>query len=159
MNILRWNCRGLGNLRAATVLSHLVREKAPNVLFLMETKQTVDEMRKTQVDLKYDSMLAVPCVHRAGGLAMLWKKEVSLDIQTYSLNHIDARIMTDLNSPWRLTGFYGRLEEHRKHESWSYLRHLHSRDSLPWLCIGDYNEILNSNEKQGRIPRPSYGGV
>ena len=68
MNILRWNCRGLGNLRAATVLSHLVREKAPNVLFLMETKQTVDEMRKTQADLKYDSMLAVPCVHRAGGL-------------------------------------------------------------------------------------------
>ncbi|KAK9998304.1 hypothetical protein SO802_017907 [Lithocarpus litseifolius] len=82
------------------------------------------------------------------------KKDVSLDIQTYSLNHIDARIMTDLNSPWRLTGFYGRPEEHRKHESWSYLRHLHSRDSLPWLCIGDYNEILNSNEEQGRIPRP-----
>ena len=45
--------------------------KTPNVLFLMETKQTVDEMRKTQADLKYDSMLAVPCVHRAGGLAML----------------------------------------------------------------------------------------
>ena len=153
MNILRWNCRGLENLRAATVLSHLVREKAANVLFLMETKQTVDEMRKTQADLKYDSMLAVPCVHRAGGLAMLWKKEVSLDIQTYSLNHTDACIMTDLNSPWRLTGFYGRPEEHRKHEK-SYLRHLHSRDSLPWLCIGDYNEILNSNEKQGRIPRP-----
>lgn len=24
-----------------------------------------------------------------------------------------------------------------------------------WLCIGDYNEILTFEEKQGRIPRPS----
>ena len=152
MNILSWNCLRFGNLRATTVLSLLVREKAPKVLFLME--KTVDEMRKIQGELRYDSMLAVLCVHRAGGLAMLWKEEVSLHVQTYSLNHIDARIMTDPNSPWRIIGFYGRPEDHRKHESWSYLRHLHSRDSLPWICIGDYNEILNSNEKQGRIPRP-----
>ena len=153
MNILSWNGRGLGNLRAETVLSHLVRDKAPQVLFLMETKQIVDEMRRIQADLHYRSMLVVLCIRRAGGLAMLWKEEVSLDIQTYSSNHIDAHIMTDPNSPWRLTGFYGRPEELRKHESWTYLRHLHSRDSLPWVCIGDYNEILKSEEKQGRLSR------
>ncbi|XP_075670014.1 uncharacterized protein LOC142639761 [Castanea sativa] len=61
--------------------------------------------------------------------------------------------MTDLISPWRITGFYGRPKEHRKQESWGYLRNLKSRSSLPWLCIGDYNEILSSNEKQGRIAR------
>ena len=153
MNILSWNCRGLGNLRAETVLSHLVRDKAPQVLFLMETKQIVDEMRRIQADLHYRSMLVVLCIRRAGGLAMLWKEEVSLDIQTYSSNHIVAHIMTDPNSLWRLTGFYGRPEELRKHESWTYLRHLHSRDSLSWVCIGDYNEILKSEEKQGRLSR------
>ena len=35
-----------------------------------------------------------------------------------------------------------------------YLRHLHSRHSSPWLCIGDFNEILVSKEKQWRIPKP-----
>ena len=119
----------------------------------METKQIVDKMRKIQPDLQYDSMLAILCLRRASGLAMLWKIYVDLHVQTYSLNHIDARIMTDPSSPWRLTGFYGRPKEHRKHESWKYLRHLHSRDSLPWICIGDYNEILSSDEKQGRISR------
>ena len=123
----------------------------------MEAKQTVDKMRNIQVDLHYDSMLAVPCVRRVGGIAMLWKANVDLHVQTYSLNHIDARIMTNPSSPGRLTGFYGRLEEHRKHKSWEYLRHLHSRDSLPWICMGDYNiEILLSDEKQGRIPRPLW---
>ena len=119
----------------------------------METKQIVDEMRRIQADLHYRSMLVVLCILRAGGLAMLWKEEVSLGIQTYSSNHIDAHIMTDPNSPWRLTGFYGRPGELRKHESWTYLRHLHSRDSLPWVCIGDYNEILKSEKKQGHLSR------
>lgn len=108
---MSWNCRGLENSYAGAVLSHLVREKAPNFLFLMETKQTVDEMRQIQADIRYDNLLVVPCVHRAGGLAMLWKNEANLDIQTYSLNHIDACIMIDPHSPWRLTGFYGRPKE------------------------------------------------
>ena len=154
MIVLNWNCREPGNHHIANVLSHLVREKVPNILFLMEKKQTVDKMKKIQADLHYDSMLVIPCVRKAGGLAMLWKDDVDLHVQTYSLNHIDARIMTDPSSPWRLTGFYGRPEDHRKHESWEYLRHLHSRDSLPWICLGDYNEILSSDEKQRRIPRP-----
>lgn len=87
--------QGPANHRTSKILSHLVREQAPNVLFLMETKQTMDEMRKIQADLRYDNFLVVPCVRRAGGLAMLWKDEVNLDIKTYSLNHIDAHIMTD----------------------------------------------------------------
>ena len=91
--------QGLANLYAGKIVSHLVREQAPNVLFLMETKQTMDEMRKIQADLRYDNFLAVPCVRKAGGLAMLWKDEVNLDIQTYSLNHIDAHIMTDPHAP------------------------------------------------------------
>lgn len=44
----------------------------------------------------------------------------------------------------------------RKHESWEYLRYLQSRGSLPWVCIGDYNAILNSDENQGRIPKPNH---
>ena len=69
MNILSWNCQGCGNLRAVTVLSHLVREKSPKILFLIETKQTVDEMRRIQANLQYQLMLAIPCIWRAGGLA------------------------------------------------------------------------------------------
>ena len=71
MIVLSWNCRGLGNQRAVNVLSHLVREKAPTILFLMEKKQTIEEMRWIQDELHYDSMLVVPCLGRKGGLAML----------------------------------------------------------------------------------------
>ncbi|KAM3681849.1 hypothetical protein ACJW31_12G029400 [Castanea mollissima] len=60
--------------------------------------------------------------------------------------------MAEDKPPWRLTGFYGQPEGHQKHESWRLLRHLHAQASLLWVCLGDYNEILNSREKQGGIP-------
>ena len=113
MIVLSWNCRGLGNPCAVTVLSHLVREKAPDVLFLKEIKRTVDEMKLIQAELHYDGMFAVPCILRAGGLAMLWKEQqVDLHVQTYTQNHINAHIRTNPSAPWRIIGFYGRLEEY-----------------------------------------------
>ena len=95
MKILSWNCHGLGNQTTVDVLSHLVREKASNVLFLMETKQSVAEMRQIQADLPYCCMVFVPSVHRRGGLALLWMADVDLHVQTYSPNHIDALITKD----------------------------------------------------------------
>lgn len=87
----------------------------------METKQTVDEMRKIKEELNYQGGLVVPCDRSwgggRGGQVMLWKDEVNLHIQTYSPHHIDAIILTDPSAPWRITGFYGYLEECRKHES------------------------------------------
>ena len=153
MNLFSWNCRGLGNQTAVDVLSNLVREKAPSVLFLMETKQSVEEMRKLQADLPYRGMLAVPSIHRRGGLALLWKEDIDLHLQTYSPHHIDAVIKGE-NSVSRFTGFYGWPEEQRKRDSWQLLKHLHARSSHPWLCCGDFNEILSMEEKQGRLPRP-----
>ena len=80
MIAISWNCRGLRSLRVENAISHLVREKDLGVLFLVETKQFVDEV---QDDLRYQSMLAVPSIQKSGGLAMLWKEEVNLHIQTY----------------------------------------------------------------------------
>ena len=85
---------------------------------------------------------------------MLQKNEMDLHIQTYTQNHIDALIMSNQNSPWRITGFYGKPKEQLRHEIWLLLKHPKSRSSTPWLCIGDYNEILASREKEGGNPKP-----
>ena len=111
-------------------------------------------MKWIQDDLPYRCMFVVPSVQHSGGLALLWMEEIDFHIQTFTLNHIDALIMDDPVNPWRLTGFYGWLEEQRKQESWQLLKHLHSRHSISWLCFGDFNEILQSKEKQGRLPKP-----
>ncbi|KAM1016020.1 hypothetical protein ACFX13_046503 [Malus domestica] len=43
---------------------------------------------------------------------------------------------------WRLTSFYGNLIKVTRHLSWSLLKTLGQRGSLPWICMRDFNEIL-----------------
>ena len=85
---------------------------------------------------------------------MLWKENVKLDVQTFSMSHIDAWV--DGGSGvgwWHLTGFYVHLETGRRPESWAKLKHLHTTSSLPWLVIGDFNKLMGMSEKEGGSSR------
>ena len=73
---------------------------------------------------------------------LFWKNGIEVDVESSSLNHIDAIVNKTSEKPWRFIGFYGELETHRRFESWSLLRQLHRQSSLPWLCTGDFNEIV-----------------
>lgn len=117
MNILNWNCSGLENPRAVTVLLHLVRVKAPKVLFLMETKKSMGGMKNIKEDLQYQVIFTVPSLGRSGGLAMLRKERVDLHVQTFSQNYIDAIVINPTGPPWRIIGFYGQPEENLRHET------------------------------------------
>ena len=41
------------------ILTNLVRSKGPTVLYLIETKQSISEMRKLCYDLNFESVLAI----------------------------------------------------------------------------------------------------
>ena len=56
---------------------------------------------------------------------------------------------------WNLMGFYGNLETHRRDDLWALLERLGKQDDSPWVCIGDFNEVLSVNEKEGGVDRLS----
>ncbi|KAL0004524.1 hypothetical protein SO802_012085 [Lithocarpus litseifolius] len=41
------------------------------------------------------------------------------------------------------------IETANREDSWSLLRHLRTQFDLPWVCIGDFNEITRLEEKSG----------
>lgn len=55
---------------------------------------------------------------------------------------------------WRLTGIYGEPKTELRENTWKLLRTLHGHVNLPWLCVGDFNEILYTHEKQDGNFRP-----
>ena len=121
----------------------------------METKSKVKRMDKIKNRIGFANGLIVPSRGHSGGVALLWTREVNLDINSYSGSHIDAIFKeSEGNFQWRITGFYGHSETHRRYESWRLLAFLHSQFQLPWLCLGDFSEILLVNEKVGGITRP-----
>nr|POE64005.1 hypothetical protein CFP56_02038 [Quercus suber] len=115
----------------------------------------VSEMDGIKETIDRPGGLVVPSKGRSGGLALLWKRDIRVEVQTFSENHIDAIIVPGRGSPrWRLTGFYGNPETSKREESWSLLTRLANGNSLPWLCIGDFNELMQGDEKEGGSTRP-----
>ena len=46
------------------------------------------------------------------------------------------------------------MEKAKWVESWELLKSLSRPNSLPWLIIGDFNEIVCASEKEGGVVRP-----
>ena len=104
--------------------------------------------------IQFKNLFEVPRRNKAGGLALFWKEDFNLDIETFSPNHIDTTINKNAPDEWRFTGFYGEPDTQKRHESWDKLRDLNTRRTSPWLCAGDFNEITCQSEKLGGRTRP-----
>ena len=121
----------------------------------METKSKVKRMERIKNRVGFANGLIMPSRGKSGGVALFWTHEINLEIKNFSGNHIDAFVReADNSSIWRITGFYGHLETHKMYESWCLLSFLHSQYQLPWLCLGDFNEILSMHEKARGPVRP-----
>ena len=154
MRMLSWNCQGLGNPWTVRNLRKLVKDQAPMVCFLMETRLDRKGFDKHCKKLPFKNKLIVKKPDAGGGLALLWKPEVNLDVINYTEHHILAKVVEADGFQWYLTGFYGWAEASQKPKSWALLSHLSSLVDGPWCCIGDFNAILLSSEKQSTYPPP-----
>ena len=73
---------------------------------------------------------------------MLGKDDVKVNLLKYSLSIIDVEVFCGEDVGWwHLTGFYGNLVTAKRVESWCLLKLLSGLSQLPWLVIGDLNEI------------------
>ena len=75
MNLLCWNCRGLGNRQIVQELSDLVRAQDPSAVFLAET--WLDEARLVGIhdSLHFGHYHGVSRVSRGGGLVLFCKRD------------------------------------------------------------------------------------
>lgn len=111
-------------------------------------------MREKEMDflrwrLNMPNMVAVDCVGRTGGLALFWRRGVDVGLRWKGRYHIDVVVVGEGGSKWRLTGVYGESKAGERENTWRLLRTLHAQVNLPWLCLGDFNEILFVGEKEG----------
>jgi exonuclease III len=144
----------MGNGPAVRGLLALQKKEDPDVLFLCETKLGKKGIEKLRYTLRMPHVAFKECEGKSGGLAMFWKREINLSLRGMDRMHIDVDITEEDGFKWRFTGIYGEPKVDKREETWRLLRNLHLRERLPWVCIGDFNEIFYSFEKQGGVPKP-----
>ena len=131
-----------------------MKDHAPNACFLMETRLDREGYEKHCRELPFQNKFIVKKPYGGGGLALIWKTEVNMEVINFTDNHILARVVEDDGFAWMLTCFYGWSEASQKPKSWALLIHLRLLVDGPWCCVGDFNALLHSSEKQSKYPPP-----
>ncbi|PNT62969.1 hypothetical protein BRADI_4g10074v3, partial [Brachypodium distachyon] len=74
MYCLSWNCRGLGQSRTIRELVCLVQTHKPRLLFLSETRQECEYVRKLKWRFGMKNCFTVKGEGKGGGLVLFWEE-------------------------------------------------------------------------------------
>ncbi|KAK9683880.1 hypothetical protein RND81_10G171700 [Saponaria officinalis] len=105
-------------------------------------------MKRVRANMDDYEGMEVDSLGRSGRLAFMWRKDITVFFRSASAHHIDFDVREN-GAEWRITGFYGWPAIADRVLSWQLLRLLSTEGDSPWLCIGDFNEILYSTEMKG----------
>ena len=125
MNLLSWNCRGGGNTRTVRELATLCQSHSPTLVFLCETRQKADKLKRIRARLGLKGFCGVDSNGMSGGLALYWHESYDVQILDKKERYIDAlvRIHPDAEQ-WRATCVYGEPRVENRPAMWSALQNL-----------------------------------
>ena len=78
MRVLVWNCQGVGSPLTIPQLKEANNLLSPNILFLSETKNKAKFMESVRQKLGFEESKVVEAMNRAGGMTLMWRKEVTM---------------------------------------------------------------------------------
>ncbi|CAL2238014.1 unnamed protein product [Prunus armeniaca] len=105
-------------------------------------------MEQFKLQLGFHESVVVGRKGLSGGL-LLWKEGWSVSVNSVSTAYIDVFATNPNGFSFRFIGFYGHSEPSQRHHSWELLCRLSHRNSRPWICMGDFNEVMHEWEKSG----------
>jgi exonuclease III len=76
MNIISWNCRGLGNVKAVPSIKDLVRVYKPDIIILIETLVHDNKIADLCYTIGFECHFSVDRIGRSGGIAVLWRNSI-----------------------------------------------------------------------------------
>ncbi|KAI0516070.1 hypothetical protein KFK09_008742 [Dendrobium nobile] len=148
-SLLFWNCRGAKKKEAALYLKGVVRDQDIFFIGLMETKMASIDRKDVDGLIGNDwEYFHFPAVGLSGGILVLWNKMVVSFVVKETSSQM---IVGDLSVPnlgiWKVVTVYGSRCCKERESLWSQLG-MCMEDSIPSIIGGDFNCILNKEEKR-----------
>jgi hypothetical protein len=121
---------------------------------LSETKLDEKGMTRFKRILEMGDMVVVDSEEKGGGELLCCGGGIDVSLRSKSKLHIDVDVKEANGRVWQFTRVYGESHSDQKFRTWEMLRGLSTPSDGPWLCAGDFNEILYNHEKEGGKCRP-----
>ena len=154
MNIIMWNCRGALNPNFHRFIFELINCHSPSMMIVTETHVGGACAKRITDTFPFDGAIHADTIGYAGGIWLLWNSElvdVSVLAATEQEIHVFVKVLSS-NFSWLLYSIYTSpcFLEHKV--LWNNLSQVATLHNLPWLLVGDFNEVLSSEDKFGGLP-------
>ncbi|XP_074315625.1 uncharacterized protein LOC141651829 [Silene latifolia] len=156
---LVWNCRGLNNTLSPTIpkLRALLGSKFYDFVFLLETKCSTSRIFPMFRSLGFVRAFGVDAVGAAGGLWVGWRKESKMSLVKACNNYIILLVEKYNGRLWYLVLFYGAPSVSLRASVFEDLEQWLVTCQLPFLIIGDFNQVGYACDKLSSSQRPIAG--
>ena len=154
MKLLMWNVRGAGSSAFRDHLLQHINTHKPGIVLVVETRLSGSRAVEVCESLPFTNFRIQDANTFKGGLWLLWNgAEVNVEPISSNFQVIHANIKVSPNtSPWLLSCIYASPKLEERLLLWEHLKNLSSLNNLPWMCIGDFNELLSQQDKLGGNP-------
>ena len=91
----------------------------------------------------------------SGGIWLLWNESTyfSVEILTHSDHSLHALVKVNLPPlTFLFTVVYASPNFAKRKIFWNYLENLVATISLPWVLLGDFNDMTSEDKKMGGLP-------
>lgn len=150
MNTLFWNARGLARPTFKPNLNLLLSHNKPDILILAETKVPRAQTATIAGSLPFDSWFLVDPIGFAGGILVLWNSaRVSISVINQNAQGVHALVEVPSKTPFFLSAIYASPKFINRKLLWDNLRDVAVSVNMPWLLIGDFNDVVCQSEKWG----------
>ncbi|XVF22870.1 hypothetical protein REPUB_Repub12eG0208500 [Reevesia pubescens] len=150
MSVIFWNTRGAAS---STFLAHakdLISLHRPDMLILVEPRISGNKAERVIRRLGFDEATRVYAVGFSGGIWILWNTSFGrVQILSKTQQFITLLVDDKLGFSWAITAVYASPIPAVRDTFWQFMRDFDELDNISWLLIGDFNQILSSDEKQG----------
>ena len=156
MKMIAWNCQGAGNemFRAHAYELHCWHRL--NILIIIEPRIAETRAQGVIDTLLYSHSSRVDLAGFSGGIWLLWNEGPSFSVEIITCSEHNIHALVKVHSPslsFLLTAVYAPPPQFNKRKPfWDYLQNLAVNISLPWLLLGDFNDMISKEEKLGGLP-------
>ncbi|XP_061998915.1 uncharacterized protein LOC133716212 [Rosa rugosa] len=159
-NLLFWNARGAGGDDFRSAISDLVKMNNVDFLIICEPRVQFIKAKKHLLGLGFNEFEIKEANGFSGGIWMVWNNsKFKVEVIDSNSQSITVKISWCGLRSWMLTGIYASPCITTRQGLWHYLTHIHTAYQLPWVVVGDCNELLSFSDKNGGSYIGKFGGM
>ena len=150
MKMIAWNCQGAGNEMFRAHAYELHRRHRPNILIIIKPHIAEAQAQGVIDTLPYSHSSRVDPAGFSGGIWLLWNEGPSFSVEIITCSEHSIHALIKVHSPslsFLFTAVYAPPQFNRRKPFWDYLQNLAVNISLPWLLLGDFNDMISEEEK------------